>query len=126
MKESERSDGDKEREGEPYARAARFPDRRSAGRSYNRLQRSIRESDAELSAFRFQLSNVWHVAAVGPLQPTAPLAKRIESILSRGEAVELPPAVVSLLLELRQRALRPGTTWMEGITIPAGRSNSAP
>lgn len=114
MKESERSNGDKEREPQPYARAARFSDRRIAGRSYNRLQRLIHQSDAELSAFRFQLSNIWHVAAVGPFAPPAPLLTRIESSLSRGEATELPEAVVRLLLELRQRALRPGTTWMEG------------
>ena len=114
MKESERSNADKEQEPQPYARAARFSDRQSAGRSYNRLQRVIHRSDAELSAFRFQLSDVWHVAAVGPFVPSAALAKRVESLLSRGEAVELPEVVVRLLLELRQRALRPGTTWMEG------------
>ena len=114
MKESERSDGDKEQEPQPYTRAARFSDRQSAGRSYNRLQRLVHQSDAELSAFRFQLSNDWHVAAVGPFAPAPDLVKRVESLLSRGEAVELPEAVVRLLLELRQRALRPGTTWAEG------------
>ncbi len=114
MKESERSNGDKEREGQPYARAARFLNRRSAGRTYNRLQRLVHQSDAELSAFRFQLSDVWHVAAVGPVEPPTPLVRRIESLLSRGEAVALQQGVILLLLELRQRALRPGTTWMEG------------
>ena len=114
MKESEQSNGNKEKDPEPYARAARFPDRRSAGRTYNRLQRLVHESDAELSAFRFQLSDLWHVAAVGPAVPAASLAKRVEALLSPGEAVELPEAVLRLLLELRQRALRPGTTWMEG------------
>ena len=120
MKESE-TDGGKEQEGEPYSRAARFPDRSSAGRSYNRLQRLLRRSDAELSAFRFQFSDRWHVAAVSPLAPSPRLASRIESILRNGEAVELEKVVIALLLELRERALRPGTTWMEGHYDPGKR-----
>ncbi len=50
----------------PYHQVARFPGEKPAGRAYNRAQEAIFNAEGrDLSAYRFQLSRIWHVAAGG-------------------------------------------------------------
>src|SRR5438874_2675381 len=83
-----------------YLKVARFPSEKPAGRAYRQAEELLfRSPDTELSAYRFQLSHVWHVAVLGD-QPPEELDRRLQRILSRGEPASLPEEV---LLELQRR-----------------------
>src|SRR4051794_17359869 len=103
----------KEQEPAPYYRAARFPSERPAGRAYDRLQEAIfGRSDADLSAFRFQLNRIYHVAVLGQ-SPPEDFDRRLQRILSSGEPVSLPYDVLARLHERRRQATQFGP-WIEG------------
>lgn len=96
----------------PYYLASRFSGERPAGKAYNRLQETIRRADCDLSSFRFQLSRVYHVAAVGT-QPPEELERRIKKILSAGVPAMLADDVLNLLAQRRSAATRLAP-WVEG------------
>jgi hypothetical protein len=90
-----------------YLRAARFPGERPAGQAYFAVQRVIYEAPQplDLSVFRLQLNQLWHVAALG-IVPPAPVLQAVERILDTGEPVTLPEEVVGALQERRAQATR--------------------
>ncbi len=94
-----------------YCLAARFDREREALQVYNRTQNLIYREPCELSAYRLQVSRIWHVAVVG-VSPTEDLNRRIERILARGQAVVLPEDVVEMLVE-RSAQMRSQGPWTE-------------
>jgi hypothetical protein len=97
---------------EPYIRAARFRSERAAGHVYFQAQELLFRELCDLSAYRLQLSRVWHVAVVGEAPPED-LGRRIERILSRGQSVELPKEIAQMLHE-RSAQMRQQGPWSEG------------
>jgi hypothetical protein len=67
--------------------------------------------DAGLSAYRFLLRQIWHVAVLGE-PPAEELAKKLETAFARGEPTTLPPDILKLLTQRRQQASRQGS-WVE-------------
>ena len=96
-----------EREQVPYCRAARFAGEQPAGRAYIQAQEAIREPECDLSAYRLQLDQVWHVAVLGDTPPEN-LGKKLSEILSSGESVTLPSQVIAALFARRAQLKRPG------------------
>ena len=113
MSSSERSGESSTSEPPPYYRAARFSGEKPAGRAYNQAQETIFTApDCELSAYRFHLDRVWHVAVVGE-QPPQELERQLEKILSRGQPTTLPELLLRTLEQRRVQATRLGP-WIEG------------
>ena len=105
---------------DPYVRAARFAGERPAGRAYAALQQAIfTAAPNDLSAYRFQLDGVYHVAVVG-VRPPPPLEERLTAILAAGEPAELPAMVQQTLLA-RRAQVAPHQTWWEGHYRPGRR-----
>ena len=97
----------------PYYQAARFSGEKPAGAAYRQAQQAIFNApECELSAYRFHISRIWHVAVVGD-QPPEDLERRLQKILSRGESVSLPEALLRMLEQRRVQATRLGP-WIEG------------
>ena len=111
----------REREAAPYRRAARLRGEKPAGRAYERTQRVIYEArqPTDVSVYRLQLNQLWHVAALGLVPPT-PVLQALETILATGEAVDLPPEVWQALTERRRQATRRGP-WVERHHRPGER-----
>ena len=102
-----------ERASTPYYQAARFTGEKPAGRAYRQAREAIFTApDCDLSAYRFHLSRVWHVAVVGE-QPPEDLEHQLQKILSRGELTSLPEQLVRMLEQRRVQATRLGS-WVEG------------
>lgn len=97
-----------------YYQAARFEAENKALYAYAVLQETIGapEVDCDLSAYRFLLNQVSHVIVLGQ-QPTPELEQQLKVILSAGEIVTLPPAVLASLLKRRAQATKIGP-WVEG------------
>jgi len=104
---------------EPYFRVARFDRERDARRAYDRSQDLIFREPCELSAYRLQVLQVWHVAVVGEA-PSEDLNRRIEQILARGEPAVLPEPIIEALLQ-RSAQIRSEAEWTERHYRP-GRS----
>ena len=106
--------------GDPYVRAARFAGEQPAGQAYVALQRAIfTAAPNDLSAYRFQLDRVYHVAVVGVRPPPA-LETRLTAILAAGEPAELPAPVQQTLLA-RRAQVTPHGPWSEGHYRPGRR-----
>lgn len=104
----------KGRESAPYYQASRYQNERPALAAYTRAQQVIYEHKAgvDLSAYRFLLNRLSHVAVVGE-QPPEELEQQLTQILATGEPTTLPTAALKLLLE--RRALAQGISpWVEG------------
>lgn len=98
---------------EPYFKVARFSAEKPAGRAYRRAQDLLFATpDCELSAFRFHLDRIWHVAVLGD-EPPEDLDRQLRTILSRGEPTSLPEEVLLQLQQRRARSTRLGP-WVEG------------
>jgi len=110
-----------ERPPEPgYLRVARFAGETPAGRAYRRTQDLLFATpDCELSAFRFHLDRIWHVAVLGD-QPPEDLERQLRAILSRGEPASLPEDILLQLQRRRAQATRVGP-WAEGHYRPGER-----
>jgi hypothetical protein len=103
-------------------RVARFSGESLAGAAYVDAQDAIYGSfeETELSAYRFKLNEVWHVAVYG-LPPAEELRQQVEGILATGEATTLPDRIVRTLRDRRaeatqtapwlERHYRPGRRW---------------
>ena len=95
----------------PYHRAARFPGEREAGAVYFRIQDLIEPPECDLSAYRFLIQSVWHVAIVGDA-PESELAEQLERHLYGCEPVELPVETLDFLRRRRQHQSKHGP-WVE-------------
>ena len=104
-----------------YYRVARFPGEEEAGRYYHATLRLFRDPDVDLSAYRLQLNQIWHVAVIGSTSPPADIAKKVEGILDQGELATLPPDILKVLLARREQVLSPGTNWFERHYRPGRR-----
>ena len=103
-----------------YVRTARFSAEKPAGRAYRKAQDLLfRTPDCELSAYRFHLDRIWHVAVLGD-QPPEDLERRLQTILSRGLPASLPEEVLTQLRRRRAQATKLGP-WVEGHHRPGRR-----
>jgi len=104
----------REYEPSPYYQAARFQNERPAKKAYFQAQRVIYryKGDVDLSAYRFLLNRLSHVAVIGS-EPPEELTKRIKRILSSGQEATLPAEIVQALLQRRAEATEAGA-WVEG------------
>ena len=91
----------------PYYQAARFPTKEKAGEVYNLLQKLIFEArdECDLSAYRIQITEGWHVVVLGERPPDA-LHVQIETFLTQGTLVSLSnrPDVLQYLQHRRAQA----------------------
>ena len=95
-----------------YLKVARFSGEKPAGRAYRQAEELLfRSPDSELSAYRFHLNRVWHVAILGD-RPPEDLDRRLQRILSRGEPASLPEEILVELQRRRAQATRLGP-WVE-------------
>ena len=106
-------------ENTPYHRAAKFPGEREAGAVYFRIQDLIEDPECDLSAYRFLILGIWHVAIVGDT-PTSELAEQLEKHLSGGEPVELPVDTLDFLRRRRRQQIKHGP-WVERHHRPGRR-----
>jgi hypothetical protein len=105
-------EGRQEQEQIPYFKAARFKSERPAKKAYFRAQDILfKTPDCDISAYRFLIKQIWHVALPGD-PPPEDLEKKLQSILARGEATSLPPDVLKLLTERRNQATKQAP-WVE-------------
>jgi hypothetical protein len=105
-------EGKPEPEPVPYYHAACFRNEAPAQRAYFQAQELLFTTpDADLSAYRFLLRQIWHVAVLGE-PPPEDLAKKLETAFARGEPTILPPDILKLLAQRRQQASRQGS-WVE-------------
>lgn len=114
MPSPEQSEGGRceEREPTPYYQASRFSGERAAGKAYAKAQHTIFTRDCDLSAYRFHIKEIWHVAILGE-RPDEAVEQKLQKILSAGEPVTLDPDVLKLLHERREQAKQQGS-WVEG------------
>jgi hypothetical protein len=83
-------EGKPEQEPVPYYHAARFRYENQARRAYFQAQDLLFHTpESELSAYRFQLERIWHVAVLGE-PPPEDLAQKLETVFARGVPTELP------------------------------------
>lgn len=92
--------------------AARFHAERPAKRTYFKAQEAIyRHPTNDLSAFRFQLNRVFHVAVLG-MTPDQTLEQRLRKLLAAGDPATLSPEVIATLLARRVAATNE-SSWTE-------------
>jgi hypothetical protein len=103
----------------PYLRAAAFADERSAGAVYDRVQETLFTHPCDLSAYRFLLNRVPHVAVLG-VPPPPELDRALDALLATGEPAVLPAAVHQALNDRRRRMSGHGP-WLEGHHRPGER-----
>lgn len=98
----------------PYYQAARFSSEATAGRAYFLAHRAIFKAreQCDLSAYRFQLNRIYHVAVLGETPPEE-LDRRLRKILAAGELTSLPEDVLQLLIARRAQQVSKGP-WTEG------------
>jgi hypothetical protein len=109
----------KEAEPDPYYLAARFSREQTAGRAYSQAQQTIFSQDCDLSVYRFQLSEVWHMAVLGE-KPPPDLERRLRRILALGEPLTLTKEVLQILFERRSQSTKEGP-WVERHYRPGQR-----
>ncbi len=98
----------------PWYRAARYETEPPSERAYFQAQETIFHSEADLSAYRLMLEQIYHVAVLGGAPAEVALQERIVSILyAEGTPMQLPEDVLTVLNERRQQAQQIGP-WMEG------------
>jgi hypothetical protein len=110
-----------EQEPSEYLRVARFNAESLAGAAYVGAQEAIYGffEETELSAYRFQLNQAWHVAVYG-LPPADELRQQVEGILATGEAATLPDRIVRILRDRREEATQTAP-WLERHYQPGRR-----
>jgi hypothetical protein len=103
-----------------YCRTSRFASEADAGQAYFRAQDTLLRSPAcDLSAYRLQLDQIWHVAVLGE-QPPGYLDRQLRRILAAGDPTALPQEILQLLLERRASAAQ-RAYWVEGHYWPGER-----
>ncbi len=116
MASPEHRQGGPNREQEPslpaYHQAARYEDEQLSGEAYFQAQDAVFAVDVSVSAYRFHLNQLWHVAVLGETPPEE-FAQLIQTILSTGEPITLPPEILTFLNQRRIEANQLGD-WVEG------------
>ena len=104
-----------------YHQAARYSGNQPAGVAYVAAQEAIfaHADNVDLSAYRFRLDRVDHVAVLGDPPPTA-LHDALRAILATGEPATIPEDVLKLLNARRAQATEAGP-WVEGHYRPGKR-----
>ena len=102
-----------------YCRAVRYGEEPPSAQAYFQAQNMLADVTHELSSYRFQLDQIWHVAVLGD-RPPAEFDQQIASILAAGEPTTLPS---DILILLNQRRLQAATIapWVEGHYRPGKR-----
>lgn len=95
-----------------YQRVARFTGERAAAQAYTQAQDAIFAAPCDISAYRFLLDRVSHVALIGA-PPPAELDQHLGMLLAEGTPVTLPRGVLIALVE-RRRQMRQRGLWTEG------------
>ena len=97
-----------------YHQAPRFAGEAPAGLAYFAAQDAIyaHAGKIDLSAYRFQLDRVYHVAVLGD-PPPVELHDRLRAILAAGEPAQLPEDLLRFLTARRTEATKHGP-WLEG------------
>ena len=104
---------DKEQEPSPYRRAASFSGEHTAGLAYDQVQEAMYNGPPnDLSAYRFQLNDIYHVAVLGEPPPDE-LDKQLEAILDTGMSAQLPKEILDYLIQRRTEMSKHGS-WVEG------------
>lgn len=105
-------EGNQEQEPIPYYKASRFNAERLARRAYFQAQETLfKNPDCDLSAYRLLLQQIRHVVVLGE-PPPEDLEQKLQTILSTGEPVDLPPEILKLLAERRAEATKQAP-WVE-------------
>ncbi len=105
--------GEPQEGSERWYQARRYANELASRRPYNEAQEAIyQQTETDLSAYRFQLDTVYHVAVLGG-KPVEAVEQIIMKILSTGEPVELEEPLLDALFE-RQRQLKKMAGWVEG------------
>ena len=117
MPQPERRPGGPSPEGEGlprYHQAARFSGEEPAGVAYFAAQETIyaHPGEVDLSAYRFQLNRVYHLAGLGHPPPTE-LHDQLRAILATGEPAQLPEDLLRLFAARPAEAIQAGP-WVEG------------
>jgi len=105
----------------PFYRGARFKDEATARDAYVSAEQRVFEASADISAYRFQLDRVWHVAVVAAEPPSSALQRAVEDAMGGGEQVDLPADVLSALLSRHREVIRHRLPWVEGHYRPGER-----
>jgi hypothetical protein len=109
---SQPPEGKPEQEPVPYYQAARYRYENHARRAYFQAQDLLFHTpESDLSAYRFQLERIWHVAVLGEPPPEG-MEQKLQAALARGEPTELPPDSLKALAERREQAIRQAP-WVE-------------
>jgi len=95
----------------PFYLAARFANKAKAGQVYTPLQEIIFQADCDLSAYRFRITEGWHVIVLGE-KPNDQLHQRMEALLTNGTLVTLRPDILDYLQSRRAQASQIGS-WVE-------------
>ena len=114
MSPPERRHGEPPKESEAYpeyCQAAWYADEPGSSEAYFQAQEALFVTNFELSAYRFQLDQVWHVAVLGD-SPPAELDQTVQGILARGEPATLPAHILMALNQRRIQARKLGP-WVE-------------
>lgn len=113
MPSPERGGHNPEQEPIPYYQAARFAGEQPAGQAYFQAHEAIYSTpESDLSVYRLQLNQIWHVAIIGDLPPED-LREKLQTILAAGEPAHLDPFVLKILKLRRDQANKQGS-WVEG------------
>lgn len=111
---------DKEMPGLPdYCRAVRYGEEPPSAQAYFQTQNMLAGVTYELSTYRFQLDQGWHVAVLGD-RPPEDFDQQIQSILAAGEPTTLPSDILILLNQRRLQAAAIAP-WVEGHYRPGKR-----
>ncbi len=102
-----------------YYQAAGFQDEQRSVEAFFQAQDAIFAVAFNVSAYRIQRNQLWLVAVLGETPPQE-FAQRIQSILSTGEPVTLPPDILTFLNQRRIQASGLGD-WVEGHYRPGRR-----
>lgn len=96
----------------PFLVASRFHSEPPSARAYFAAQDAIKKHwDNDLSVYRFQLRDVFHVAVLGETPPQ-PLAQQLRQILAAGDLTTLPEDILFILVARKIQASQQGP-WVE-------------
>lgn len=102
-----------------YCRAVRYSEEPPSAQAYFQAQNMLAGVTYELSTYRFQLDQGWHVAVLGDMPPEE-FDQQIQSILAAGEPTTLPSDILILLNQRRLQAAAIAP-WVEGHYRPGKR-----
>lgn len=88
-----------EQESKSYYRAARFTGERLEGKAYLQIQGLNFGIEGDISAYRFKIKDVFHVAVVGDV-PDEDLDSKLQMALAPGETVCFEEPLLNHLIAL--------------------------